>query len=597
MTTPSLAGCFDELIKLGEVSPGEVRSAILKAEAKQGDAALDRLAEEPDMGVSHKTAAEEQESGNSHLGRNALIAGAGLAPFAGLIGQQKIIHDPLQSPQGTRFKNYDELSRAALPGDVLVTSKPEGSHWKRVISPIGGSDFYHAQPVVGKRGRSALTASAGEYADPAWRRQSAKSIKSSLNTVQEAAKEYPDLVLLRPKQGLTGSQQEQFSEKAILRTKQKYDKQKALGTWLKEIFVPKVEGLTNRGKQVTCDGNVCSTLPAQALQETTGRNVIPGKKAQDVFPTDFLRSKEYEMVGHRVSPATQKAYAARSPALNKAMPYLSRGAIGLGLAGGAYAASQDPDVVGGAAGALGASALASHLVKKRLGEEKALEALPTPFRAMAGKRELGRFATRTAPVLAAGGALGYLGAKKLRQAFSGSSPQDAKTAGIGPEASMTTSEYSARGLGGLGGFNLVSGLPNKPVPSLAGVVEKKADADGVSMGEEYYGPGRPHVLVSGLPPFRAPSLRGVLEKRANPFSILAPTGKTPGQLLSSAKRVGTSRHNEIKLPGGAPSIDTTVARFTPPAFKSPGMPKLERWGKPIAGATKATEGLNPKFVK
>lgn len=132
-----------------------------------------------------------------------------------------------------------------------------------------------------------------------------------------------------------------------------------------------------------------------------------------------------------------------------------------------------------------------------------------------------------------------------RQAPAPEVPQVIKAGGVGQGASMTTSEYS--GPTGYGSFNLVSGLPNKAVPGLQSVVEKKA-----AMG------------------------------------ILMPTGKTPSQRLQSAKEIGTAAHN--KPPG--PSIDQIAGRVQPPAFKAPGMPKLPGWGKPATATTKATEGLS-----
>lgn len=114
-----------------------------------------------------------------------------------------------------------------------------------------------------------------------------------------------------------------------------------------------------------------------------------------------------------------------------------------------------------------------------------------------------------------------------------------KTAGVGPGAPMTTSEYS--GPSGGGGFNLVSDLNPKAPPSLRAVVEKKAALEGA----------------------------------------LFPKGRTPGQLLRAAKNVGTTKHD---APIG-PSLDRIAGRVQPAFAKAPGVPKLKNWGLPPPGTT------------
>jgi len=149
-----------------------------------------------------------------------------------------------------------------------------------------------------------------------------------------------------------------------------------------------------------------------------------------------------------------------------------------------------------------------------------------------------------------------------------------KVGGVGQGAAMTVSEYS--GPTGGGGFNLVSGLPNKAPPGLQSVVQKAA---------EFAKLGFMNVLMSAL--------QGEQDQGFKGAELLAPKAATPGAMLRQAQNVGTSAHNQA--PG--PSIDQTVGRVQPPAFKAPGMPKLPGWGKPTMGATKATEGVRRAFTK
>ncbi len=218
-----------------------------------------------------------------------------------------------------------------------------------------------------------------------------------------------------------------------------------------QIFVPKIKGVTGAGpqqqhakpvslsqvfddtkspaKSITgdtykgeiCSGNVCSTGPAQAMEQATGTRVVPGKAAKNVFPTDFLRSKEYDLIGSHV-----KTRRAASLLANKYTPLVTRGLLGAAGAGAIYGASEKPEVPGAAAGVLGASAGATALSRMyhptRTIAERELPSLGTILNSvMTNDMPLHtdvafkRWATRRLPLLAAGGAAGWYGTKKLMQ--------------------------------------------------------------------------------------------------------------------------------------------------------------------------------------
>lgn len=346
--------------------------------------------------------------------RSLALAGvAGAAPFAGMIGEQKIIHDPLAGAKGQVFRSMEDLSRAAKAGDVLVMSKPKGSMFKTLITPVSGSEFYHAQPVLEKKRGMGTTADTGSLFSG-----SDKSLRRQVKPVHESAAEskYKDVVLLRPKKPLTEAQAKAFSTDAMRRSSKDYATGQAVKNWAKDIFVPKIKGVTDRGPQTICEGNICSTVPSMAMDKATGRGVVPGKTAKDVMPADFLRSTEYELVGSKI-PSRSK-YTASHEAIRKARPVLSRALLGAGMAGTAYGASEDPAVLGGVAGAAGSTVGGTLLANKLLGEEASERALPAFGNLMrAGDESLattvGKLVTRRVPLLVAGGGLGYLGAKKL----------------------------------------------------------------------------------------------------------------------------------------------------------------------------------------
>jgi len=392
-----------------------MHEALLEAMQRYG------LSKEALARVAPPPPEEEEES---HTGRNLAVAGAAASPFAGLIGQDKILHDPHLDPNMRRFRSMGDLSRAAQPGDLLMTTKPNRSMWKATISPLSGSEFYHAQPVIGRRGGHGTTVSAGEHDQPLFRKQVStkggiREFIRNTDKVHEMSQNqhYPDVMLLRPKRPMTPEQLKAFEQELVQRTTHPYSPGKAIGTWLKEIFMPKVfdrSGAKNNAP--ICEGNVCSTMPAQAYA-SQGVNVLPNKRSQDIFPTDFLRSDQFEPVGVRL----ENQYMT-SPTMRKLMPYLARGALGAGLAGATYGISKDPALaaapLGLMAGTTAATALGKHLYSKRQGKvPNTFELLNGLFELKGKKRNnmLKKYLGVRAPLALGGAAASYYGAKKLEE--------------------------------------------------------------------------------------------------------------------------------------------------------------------------------------
>lgn len=370
---------------------------------------------------------EEEES---HTGRNLAMVGVATAPMLGAIGQKPVLHDPHMNPNVNRFKNLRELERQARPGDVLLTSKPKGSFWKSWIKPLSGSEFYHAQPVTGRRKGLGTTMTAGQYNEPDWhegtRAQGIKDMASHAGTIgtEMRGNAYDDVLLLRPKAGLTPEQKKKFVEDAMLRSREKYDTPKGVTAWLKDIFVPKMKGLENVPNAPLCEGGVCSTVSAMA-HNAAGVPLQVGKAAKDIMPGDYLRSEAFKPVGvHMKNDYTH------SSQLRRAMPYLARGALGLAGAGAIYAGTKDPASLAVVPGVAAGGALGAWLGQKLFGHKELAPGLMNAWIQYGDKGPKGKarlikqlFQGRV-PGMALGGLASYLAAQKLRDKLRGQAPDE-----------------------------------------------------------------------------------------------------------------------------------------------------------------------------
>lgn len=325
-----------------------------------------------------KLAKKKDDEGPSS--QQLAVGAAGASPFAGLIGQERIRHDPHTNPNVRRFKSIEDLQRHARPGDVIITSKPK-STWKTMQIPMGATEFYHAQPVVGRRKGRGLTASAGNYRDPYYQRLGKKDFLSELENIKNEmrSEKYKDVVLLRPKEKMSKAQLDKFVEQGLARSRTEYDTAQGIKGWMRELFVPKiiprkalekVEGPTTiryqrivdpeTGKRVKrplyCKGNVCSTVASQSYTAATGRGVVRSKGARNVMPADFMRSKNFDAVGSVVK------HTKKVPLWK---PMAARGAMGLGLAGTAYAATEKPEVAAGLAGTAAGSYAWNKMIERK----------------------------------------------------------------------------------------------------------------------------------------------------------------------------------------------------------------------------------------
>jgi hypothetical protein len=254
---------------------------------------------------------------------------------------------------------------------------------------------------------------------------------------------YEDSILLRPKtlegKKIRKKALEQLQEAIVRGSEREYKAGIGMRGVLKDIFLPKIFQRKPGTPPVTCQGDVCSTLPARALEETGHiKGVVRGKAPHEVLSADFLRSHEFEPVMAHISKGK-----ALSPRAMKILQYGGRAGLGLGLAGTAYGLSEDPALLAAIPGAMIAPGLVRRVMdqrqRKTLGEKKfekikvtrGREAVPSRgalikaleerhIKGRTGeiaKKIMRRFGTRTIPLALAGGLATYLGTKGIQKAI------------------------------------------------------------------------------------------------------------------------------------------------------------------------------------
>jgi hypothetical protein len=346
---------------------------------------------------------DEQRTGPSNA-QLAIAGGAGVLPFLGMIGQSRLKSNDAY----TAAKNYQTLSGlsdARRPGDVVLYANKGGNSGAYQIAQelSSGSPYYHAESV----GAGNKLYDAGH--------------KGSKDFI---SRNYDSAVLLRPKDAAGSEVGKHITRKA---GPARYDHGKAVSSYLKELFLPKITGKGGRAPEgINCDGQICSTMPADAYETVTKRRVTRGVSGGSTLPADFLRNDSaYEIVGRAGEDIPIRARGALAKRL------ALRGALGLGLAGTAYAGYNKPEIPATIAGAATLPLLYRALHKGN----KMTPVSELLVNAAARRREEGISGMlkylKNAPgmkrllALTAGGSLaGYAGVKGLRHALQLNSPQD-----------------------------------------------------------------------------------------------------------------------------------------------------------------------------
>ena len=397
------------------------------------DRVIHKMAEGPAMDQQPQPSKLPDWLTPDNVAKGTVVSAAGASPFLGLIGQKPVIHDPLGSPNVPTTHDIQELRRAAQPGDVLVSTRGAFSPYKAPQAYFSGTDYYHAEPVVMKEDGIAKSMTSGSmYNNPVVEgKEPLEALKQSVPVADVLKEHVPSSILagdsvtlMRPKVPLTPEQQKVFLEDFAKRTTTPYSSETAIGSWLKDIFVPKnLKVEHNPAKE--CAGDICSTAVSKAYETATGKAPLDFKPTSTTMPADLLRE------GSAFEPVMHHLNAANKPFIKNRMAAQvgARAALGLGTAGLAYGAYENPEVAGGIAGAAGATNATRKILELAAREGasrpeaylKAKEQLPQLWSLLDEgmgvggqiRPAAGKFLSRTLPLAAAGGAVGYLGTKKI----------------------------------------------------------------------------------------------------------------------------------------------------------------------------------------
>jgi hypothetical protein len=291
-----MTGLLEPYVKLSDVGDWQSipdMDALPKhpkeKENKITENTLPRYKEPPVLPSASSKIAEEVKKKKT-LARDAIMGGAlAGSPFLGMIGEKPISAEKDPFIGKIKRTRIHELSRQAHPGDVVLVSprKGLGSIWKGPQVYTSGNEFHHMEPVVARRRGHGITLTVDDNYDPFVSDKHPHTMQHHVRGEDNIAKRFKglDAVLMRPKNPLTPKQQQALEKSYRRRLSGRYVHTEAFKTFMKDIFVPKVNGKSTP----THVNDLCSTLPSNAYSEATGRRVVPNKKPGDVMPADFLR--------------------------------------------------------------------------------------------------------------------------------------------------------------------------------------------------------------------------------------------------------------------------------------------------------------------
>ena len=319
----------------------------------------------------------------------AIPLAAGALPFAGMIGQEKMIH----KDKGKLVQTKKELLKLLKPGDIIVSGNTDMSTAKGLISLATGTPKgYHVSTYIGRDGTLEIGPAMGMQ-------HHTVNTEANLQVLRPIDNNHRKTLLRNIKKRVfdeaipmqngieknlrKGLKDYGLSRKEIKKTTEGfgsgalYDGNSGTIAGLKELFIPKIrniepktDALLQQRMQAGADfqknikrhvkeisdtivgemekgltvkkvkeiipkgvGYVCSTLPS-ILGET---QIVKGKSIVDVIPSDYLRSRAFEPIA-RMSNGIEKGLG--SKILNKVLSYgptASRSIVGIGLGASALA--------------------------------------------------------------------------------------------------------------------------------------------------------------------------------------------------------------------------------------------------------------------
>jgi len=355
---------------------------------------------------------EPEDPEESHKARNIAMAAGAALPFAGLIGQKKMIH----AGKGEEL-DYHAFKNMVRPGDILLTGDKALDRSKGAISAVSGNpEGYHIATPTTRRGTNIAEMTGpgmlhrntgmreGERMQLLRPKFKGPELEDFISGQTRFARQVDDL-RKGVKRHLRGMNIEglDIDRAGRFARGSTYDEAGATMTGVKEMLLPKFRTATgiekqraeiqaarkgfnpteidatakrlataiasahHSGKEMRHDylpediahllpknvAGICSTVPGACMP--AGKPVVSNKLPNDLLPIDFLRSDQFESVArynpHPLTPHDR---------LLRHGPLLTRLGLAGALAGGIY----------------GGSKLYSHLKKKFRGDEAKEE--PTP---------------------------------------------------------------------------------------------------------------------------------------------------------------------------------------------------------------------------
>jgi hypothetical protein len=313
----------------------------------------------------------------------AIGALAAASPFAGEIGRERT-RDPLKA-KGVKFtKNIKDFKALAQSGDAVIEGVPRKQ--KVTKRKILGRGIKYDDTSMSNLTKNYMAGDRWNHAETVvvnpknkHKRMSFHGIKGQMGSHSRSFGDFADndLVLLRPKKKMTAIRSGKMS-KDVLESQSKkqwggemlskkvdqftyeIEQNKRLkflnakqqdrvaanisrvnhhGLVVKNIvndwFKPKLKHTKATAKN--CDAGVCSTTWSNAAAKTKfmGRGIVRGKAPNQTLPSDYLRSKDFDVVGvHR--PKGSKWVDNRGIAKFRTTQTMARGAAGLALGAAAY---------------------------------------------------------------------------------------------------------------------------------------------------------------------------------------------------------------------------------------------------------------------
>lgn len=235
-----------------------------------------------------------------------------------------------------RALTLEQLEKTLRPGDILLTSQPGySSAFKAPIAAMGGDPYgYHVETVMNNPKSGApryihSTPAEGGAAFNTGRPITEQDVIVKRLKDQSKVKEF-----VKNLKGYGKREEVLRNMLGLEAPMEMYDKSTAIKGGAKSFIPERLRRFFFKDTAALPGATVCSTLPGMACPV----DLAPGVAKHEIMPHHLQRSAALETVGHYRAP--RKAYQTAYEGLLRAAPWITRGALGLGLGYGAYKGMQ-----------------------------------------------------------------------------------------------------------------------------------------------------------------------------------------------------------------------------------------------------------------